>query len=200
MSKKIIILAIACVLVVALGIGVYIVSEQGKGKNSPSNNSGTNQSFISSDYDSSYKQDDIFADGKIPNVEITFGYDGKSFTAEMENNETAIELVRNITTSGRNLPIYNYDNFEGYEYMQYYDIPTRYKIPSNPQTVTNAKSGELYYSTPNRIILFYQDAQVNENYTKIGEIKDKNGLKEAVEGNPVLEGWGNKIISINYAN
>jgi hypothetical protein len=199
MSKKILILIIACALVVALGIGIYFVSEQGKGNNI-SNNSGTNYSSISNDYDSNYKQDDIFADGEILNVEITFGYDGKSYIAEMENNETAIELVRNITTSGRNLPIYNYDNFEGSEFYQYYDIPTSYKIPSNPQTVTSAKAGELYYSTPNRIILFYQDAQVSESYTKIGEIKDTNGLKESVEDNPVLEVWGNKIISINYAD
>ena len=41
--------------------------------------------------------------------------------------------------------------------MQYYDIPSHYEIPSEPEMVTAEKAGEVYYSEPNRIILFYQD-------------------------------------------
>lgn len=135
----------------------------------------------------------------ISNVAIQFGNGGTTYTIVMEDNETAIELVRNVTDAGRNLPIYNYDNFEGYEYYQYYDIPTRYEIPSNPVSITSAKAGEVYYSDPNRLMLFYQDAEISGEYTKVGQIKDTTGLKEAVESNPVLEGWGNKLILLRYA-
>ncbi len=200
MSKKNLVLILVTVLIIALIGGICLIFAGRNNTPKANNNRNTGSSnVLSSNYDSNYRQEDIFANGEIPNVEITFGYDGETFVAEMENNETAIELVRNITSSGRNLPIYNYDDFEGYEYMQYYDIPSRYNIPSNPVQVTNAKAGEIYYSTPNRVIIFYQDAEVNSSYTKIGEIKDTNGLRKAVEDNPVLEGWGNKIISVNYA-
>lgn len=192
MSKKNLIIAVCVIAVVCVG-GFFIFN--GK-DNSTSNRGG--QNGLDNNYDSGYSEDNVFEDGEIPKVEITFGDEGKSFIAEMENNETAIELVRNITSSGRRLPIYNFDNFEGYEYYQYYDIPTSYKIPSNPTKVTSEKAGEIYYSSPNRVMVFYQDANIEGNFTKIGEIKNTSGLRKAVEENPVLEGWGNKIVVVEY--
>lgn len=195
MSKKNLILIIAVVLVVII-LGAVVLMNSQKNNGVVHTGDGSSDAVLE-DYDSSYSVDDIFEDG-IPQIAITFGYDGDTYVAELEDNETAIELARNITTSGRNLPIYNYDDFDGYEYFQYYDIPSSYKIPSNPVTVTSEKAGEIYYSSPNRVILFYQDANIEGNYTKIGEIKDITGLKSAVEENPVLQGWGNKIVSIKY--
>ena len=56
-----------------------------------------------------------------------------------------------------------------YSVLQYYDIPSRYEIPSdNPETVTEAKAGDVFYSDPNRIVLFYHDAEILAEYTKIG--------------------------------
>lgn len=81
--------------------------------------------------------------------------------------------------------------------MQYYDIPDRYEIPSAPEEITEEKAGEVYYSEPNRIILFYQDAEVPAEYTPVGYFDAAQGFVEAVENNPVIEGWGNKIISIS---
>lgn len=136
----------------------------------------------------------------ISDVTIQFGGDGPTYMIKMEDNDTARELVRNIGDTGRNLPIYDYDNFEGYEYFQYYDIPTTYSIPSNPETITSAKAGEVYYSAPNRVILFYRDYNISGEYTKVGSIEDTTGLKTAIEENPALEGWGNKLILLSYAN
>lgn len=90
-----------------------------------------------------------------------------------------------------------YDDYENWEVMQYYDIPSRYEIPSVAKTVTAQKAGEVYYSEPNRILLFYQDAEVTGEFTKIGSIEDTDTFREAVAKNPVLEGWGNKIVLIN---
>ena len=60
-----------------------------------------------------------------------------------------------------------------------------------------AKSGDVYYSDPNRIVLFYQDAEISEEYTKIGTFDATDDFISAVENNPVLEGWGNKITQIS---
>lgn len=44
--------------------------------------------------------------------------------------------------------------------MQYYDVPSRYEILSIPETVMTEAAGDVYYSEPNRIVLFYGDAAV----------------------------------------
>lgn len=193
MSKRNLIIGVCVIAVICVG-GFFIFN----GNDTPSGTGGN--SGLNNNYDSGYQTDNVFENGKIPNVSIQFGDSGKSFIAQMENNDTAIELVRNITSSGRRLPIYNYDNFEGYEYYQYYDIPTSYKIPSNPTTITSEKAGEIYYSSPNRVMVFYRDANIEGQFTKIGEITNTSGLRNAVENNPVLQGWGNKIVVIEYEN
>jgi hypothetical protein len=135
---------------------------------------------------------------KMPDVKVQFGIDGKTFILKLDDNDTAAELARNIGEDGKNLPIFHFNDFENYEVMQYYDIPSRYSIPSNPEKVTSEKAGEVYYSAPNRVILFYQDAEVKGEFTKVGTLEKTDGLKAAVENNPVLEGWSNKVIIVNY--
>lgn len=130
-------------------------------------------------------------------LEICFGDDGAPFVLHLEDNETAAAIARHVGTSDWRLPIYHYDDYENWEVMQYYDIPSRYEIPSNPEQVTTEKAGEVYYSEPNRIILFYQDAEVPAEYTRVGSIENTEEFRKAVEENPVLEGWGNKIVLIN---
>lgn len=93
--------------------------------------------------------------------------------------------------------IYHYDDYENWEVMQYYDIPSRYEIPSNSENVTSEKAGEVYYSEPNRIVLFYGDAEVSAEYTPVGYFDVTDEFIRAVEDNPVLEGWGNKIVLIS---
>lgn len=128
---------------------------------------------------------------------VSFGDDGDAFPMHLYENDTAQAVAGHVGTADWRLPIYNYDNYEGWEYFQYYDIPSRYEIPSNPETVTSAKAGEVYYSEPNRIILFYHDAEISEEYTPIGYIDSSEAFVEAVEENPVLESWGNKIVRIS---
>ncbi|MBW9173042.1 hypothetical protein K2F43_17750 [Clostridium estertheticum] len=133
---------------------------------------------------------------KLPNLEVRFGPSGDAFSLNLDNNKTATEIGRYIGQADWNLPIYHFGDSN---VMQYYDIPSSYKIDSDSKEVATEKAGELYYSSPNRIILFYQDAKVKGNYTKVGQLKNTNGLNEAVKNNPVVEGWGNKVISISPA-
>lgn len=139
-------------------------------------------------------------EGDTDQLEISFGADSKIFTVVLADNLTAAELVKNLDEGGMNLPIYHFDDFENYEVMQYYDIPNRFEIPSESETVTSEKAGDLYYMAPNRIVLFYQDAEITGEYTKVGSMEDVEGLKAAVEDNTVVPGWGNKIITVNRAS
>ena len=128
---------------------------------------------------------------------VRFGDAGEAFTLHLYENETAAAIARHVGTADWRLPIYHYDDYENWEVMQYYDIPSRYEIPSNPESVASEQAGTVYYSEPNRIILFYQDAQVPGDYTPVGYFDASEAFVSAVEENPVLEGWGNKIVQIS---
>lgn len=130
-------------------------------------------------------------------LEVRFGDNEEAFTMTLEDNDTAAAIKKHVGTADWRLPIYHYDDYDNWEVMQYYDISRRYEIPSDDaRTVTAEKAGEVYYSHPNRIILFYGDAEVTGEYTKIGEIEATDEFKKAVADNPVLRGWGNKIVQI----
>ena len=132
----------------------------------------------------------------VTELEVRFGDDGAPFMMQLEDNETAAAIARYVGTSDWRLPIYERDEDADYDVMQYYDVSSRYDIPSNPETVTSEKAGDVYYSDPNRIILFYHDAEITGEYTKIGTFNATEDFVTAVEENPVLEGWGNKIVQI----
>lgn len=134
--------------------------------------------------------------GQVTELEVRFGDDGAPFMMQLEENETAAAIARHVGTTDWRLPIYERDEDADYDVMQYYDISSRYDIPSNPETITSEKAGEVYYSDPNRIVLFYHDAEVTGEYTKIGTFDATEEFVTAVEENPVLEGWGNKIVQI----
>ncbi|MCQ2593539.1 MAG: hypothetical protein MJ188_12235 [Treponema sp.] len=136
----------------------------------------------------------LFAKG---NLKVKFGQNGKTFTMVTLDNPTANQIVHDVGNQSWNLPIYDFDNYNGWEYFQYYDISRRYKYESSPVKVTEAKAGEVYYSHPNRIILFYHDAKVNMQLTKIGDIQATPEFIKAVEDNPALEYWGNKLVTIS---
>lgn len=130
-------------------------------------------------------------------LNVQFGDEGAPFALHLYDNETAAAIARHVGTADWRLPIYNYEGYDNWEVMQYYDIPSRYEIPSNPQNVTSERAGTVYYSEPNRIVLFFGDANVSSEYTPVGYIDDSQEFVDAVENNPVLEGWGNKIVKIS---
>ncbi len=162
------------------------------------NSAGENPpSSVSQPQESSVGEEE--SDTAAPAAELTvrFGDEGDPFTMHLYDNDTAAAIAGHVGTSDWRLPIYHYDDFENWEVMQYYDIPDRYEIPSAPEQFTEEKAGTVYYSEPNRIILFYQDAQVSAEYTPIGYFDYTDEFLKAVQDNPVLEGWGNKIILIS---
>lgn len=140
----------------------------------------------------------VQAGADVTELEVRFGDGGEPFLMQLEDNDTARAIAGYVGTSDWRLPIYERDDDADYSVLQYYDIPSRYEIPSDPQTVTSAQAGEVYYSEPNRIVLYYHDAaDISEEYTKVGTFDPTEEFVTAVEENPVIEGWGNKIVQIS---
>lgn len=191
-------LSLALVLVFVIGVFAGCGSQSTNNNNNesrPSNNSGAaSNNSPSSDFDN-----DDESESRTPATELVvrFGDRGEPFIMHLYNNDTAKAIARYVGTADWRLPIYNYEGYENWEVMQYYDIPSRYEIPSNPETVTEEAAGTVYYSEPNRIVLFYGDAEVTGEYTPVGYFDNTEEFRSAVEDNPVLEGWGNKIVIIS---
>lgn len=133
----------------------------------------------------------------VTELAVRFGDEGEPFTMHLYDNDTAAAIAGHVGTSEWRLPIYHYDDYENWEVMQYYDIPSRYEIPSAPEQIAEETAGAVYYSEPNRIILFCQDAQIPAEYTPVGYFDPTDDFVKAVSDNPVLEGWGNKIVKIS---
>ena len=125
---------------------------------------------------------------------VRFGVEGEPFTMSLEDNTTAAAIAGYVGTSDWRLPVYSYDESD---VMEYYDVSSRYEIPDNSVVVTQAHAGEVYYSDPNRIVLYYHDAEINEEYTLIGTFDATDEFVSAVENNPVQEGWGNQLVLIS---
>lgn len=158
----------------------------------------TTESSVQSNVTGSEDGTDIQSAGSnVTELEVHFGDEGEAFMLHLDDNETARAIAGYVGTSDWRLPVYERDDDVDYSVVQYYDIPSRYEIPSGPETVTAAKAGEVYYSDPNRIVLFYHDVEISEEYTKVGTFDATEEFVTAVAENPVLEGWGNKIILIS---
>lgn len=162
----------------------------------------TNSSPIGNTGNSNSAENNISSSQTDPakTLQVSFGADGAPFTMHIYDNPTAAAIARHVGTARWQLPIYHYDDYENWEVMQYYDIPSRYEIPSAAESISSEKAGEVYYSEPNRIVLFFGDAQVNGEYSPVGYFDPTPEFISAVENNPVLEGWGNKLVIIQPSN
>ncbi len=198
--KKFILKGLSFALVLVLVVGVFAGCSSQPENNNNSESSPSNSSSVTSNYSSSADSDnDDESESRTPATEliVRFGDEGEPFILHLYDNDTAQAIAHHVGTTDWRLPIYNYEGYENWEVMQYYDIPSRYEIPSNPETVTEEAAGTVYYSEPNRIVLFYGDAEVTGEYTPVGYFDNTEEFRSAVEDNPVLEGWGNKIVQIS---
>ena len=121
----------------------------------------------------SSEEDDNIPSSNATELTVQFGDSGDSFVMHLEDNSTAAAIAGYVGTTEWRLPVYSYDESD---VMEYYDIPSRYEIPDNSETVTEAHAGDVFYSDPNRIVLYYHDAEINEQYTRIGTFDAPNLL------------------------
>ncbi len=137
------------------------------------------------------------APAEIATCQAQFGDESDVYTVHFYDNDTAVALYRAIPESGLNLPIYTFDGYEGWEVMTFYDIPSRFDIPSEPVRYETQQSGQLYYSAPNRLMLFYGDTEMPGDYVLVGYIEDSETFRADVANNQPLEYWGNKLIMVS---
>ena len=142
----------------------------------------------------SSEEEDNIPGSNATELTVQFGDSGEPFVMHLENNSTAAAIAGYVGTTEWRLPVYSYDESD---VMEYYDVPSRYEIPDNSVVVTQAHAGEVYYSDPNRIVLYYHDAEINEEYTLIGTFDATDEFVSDVENNPVQEGWGNQLVLIS---
>lgn len=191
--------SLALILVLVIGVFAGCSSEpENNNESRPSGNSGV----VSNNSQNPASDNNNEFESSTPATELVvrFGDNGEPFVIHLYDNDTARAIARHVGTADWRLPIYNYEGYKNWEVMQYYDIPSRYEIPSNPETITEEAAGTVYYSEPNRIVLFYGDAEVTGEYTPVGYFDDTDDFRSAVKDNPVLEGWGNKIVQISYGD
>ena len=141
-----------------------------------------------------YLEEESYPTSSATELWVQFGDNGEAFAMNLEDNSTAATIAGYVGQSQWRLQVYSYDESD---VMEYYDIPSRYEIPDNSEPMTEAHAGDVFYSDPNRIILYYHDAELDGEYTKIGTFEATEDFVDAVENNPVLEGWGNQIIVIS---
>lgn len=192
--------SIILVFGLALAIGVFTgCSSQSKENNDKESRSSQISDLVIDNPQNSAADNNAESESGTMAAELVvrFGDNGEPFVMHLYENDTAQAIARHVGTADWRLPIYNYEGYENWEVMQYYDIPSQYEIPANPETVTEEAAGTVYYSEPNRIILFYGDAEITGEYTPVGYFDDTEEFRSAVEDNPVLEGWGNKIVQIS---
>ena len=182
--------------VAPLGL-IFILSISITGCSSSSDNNSNAENSSSSSYQAESQlgvESENIPTSDATELLVQFGDEGEAFVMHLEDNSTASAIAGYVGTSQWRLPVYSYDESDVYEY---YDVPSRYEIPDNSQTVTQAYAGDVFYSDPNRIVLYYHDAEINEEYTLIGKFDANDEFVSAVENNPVLEGWGNQIVVIS---
>lgn len=190
-------------ILIALSFVLFAVAMTGCANSSSSNHSTnefvpyqTQTSAQNEENDSAESTAETVTDNNTSSLYVVFG-DSQKFELHLNGSETANAIAYYVGTEDWRLPIYHFDDYENWEIMQYYDIPSRYEIPSNPEQITEEKAGTVYYSEPNRVILYFGDGQVSAEYTPIGYIDYSDELVKAVEENPEVEGWGNKIVYIS---
>lgn len=134
---------------------------------------------------------------ELPTIYLRLGEstDRPSYEIELIDNEVSMRFVRILQDMTRVIPLYVFDGSENTDVLQFYDIPSSYDVPDGtPELVTSEKAGEVYYSN-GRIMIFYQDAEIEGYYVKIGETLTTEGLADAVNSNP-LDEWGNRRVTI----
>lgn len=107
-------------------------------------------------------------DKDMSKINIIVG--GKTFTAQLYDNETAREFAGMLPLT---VNMSELNSNEKYYYMPYY-LPTD---PSRPGTI---RTGDLMLYGSDCIVLFYKDFRTSYSYTPLGRIDDPTGLADAL--------------------
>lgn len=106
----------------------------------------------------------------IPTVNIQVG--NKNFTLTMYDNDSAQALLEKLPLT------LNMDELNGNE--KFYFFSERFPIDS--KRVGKIKTGDLMLYGSDCLVLFYESFSTSYSYTRLGNIQDVAGLKDALGG------------------
>lgn len=107
----------------------------------------------------------------------------KTFTATLENNSSAKELVERMPFT------VNMQELNGNE--KYYQFSNSF--PSDPHSFDTIKAGDLMLYQSNYLVVFYKGHKTSYEYTRLGVIDDAEGLAKAL-------GSGSAEVTFEAAN
>ena len=103
-------------------------------------------------------------------LEVRFGDDGAPFVMQMEDNATADAIAGYVGTANWRLPIYHYDDYENWEVMQYYDIPTM-RYPLSQKWLPQKKRVRYIIRSLTVLSCFTRTGKLPGNTQRLGPLK-----------------------------
>ena len=108
-------------------------------------------------------------EGTVNDNNIQIQINNKTFTAELEDNDTAAAFKEKLPLT---LDMNELNGNEKYAYGV--------SLPSDAESVNKIEEGDLMLFGDDCLVLFYDSFSTSYSYTKIGHITDTDGLADAV--------------------
>ena len=115
---------------------------------------------------------------QLGNIVLTIG--GKTFTAELEQNNTAEAFLKLLPAT------YTMTELNGNEKYHYLDT----SLPTNRTSPDTIHAGDLMLYSNNCLVLFYETFSTSYSYSPIGHITVTDSLKETL---------GNRNVQIHFS-
>ena len=113
-------------------------------------------------------------------MQIVLNVNGNSFTATLEDNDTARELLKRLPL---NITMNELNGNEKYYYFTE-------SFPTNSYSPERINTGDIMLYGDDCLVIFYEDFKTSYSYTKIGKIDNVDNLKNVL-------GRGNITVSID---
>lgn len=127
---------------------------------SNSDNLNNNKTNNSATQDNETKDSDV----KVSNIKVTI--DNKTYTLELEDNETARSFIDLLPQE------YSMSELNGNEKYIYLDS----SLPTNSSNPKHINSGDVMLYGNNCLVIFYKSFDTSYSYTKIGHIDNLDDL------------------------
>ena len=127
---------------------------------SNSDNLNNNKTNNSATQDNETKDSDV----KVSNIKVTI--DNKTYTLELEDNETARSFIDLLPQE------YSMSELNGNEKYIYLDS----SLPTNSSNPKHINSGDVMLYGDNCLVIFYKSFDTSYSYTKIGHIDNLDDL------------------------
>ena len=120
-------------------------------------------------------------EGEDEEMQIVLNVNGNSFTATLEDNDTARELLKRLPL---NITMNELNGNEKYYYFTE-------SFPTNSYSPERINTGDIMLYGDDCLVIFYEDFKTSYSYTKLGKI---NNLEELDN----ILGTGNVVVRFEY--